>query len=319
MMESEQLLHLYKQGERDFSKLNLKGRSFRNYDLSGANFSGADLRGASFRGAILRGTTFTHAKFGLRWRGAIVLTLALILFAALLGFGAGIIGTIVNLQIRLYTTRFEEVTAGLATVVLLAAFAVLSVSNGLRAGFSVFLTAFTIAVGIVATAPIIASLLSPVTFKIAGAIANSITIVASVIAVTVAVVITATAAYVTINLAVASIVASVFILGFAYTVVTTGIISSIVAVVPCVMLLTAHLCLRALRGDNRHAAIRNIAILMAMRWGTDFRESDLTDADFTGARLRNANFNDAMLTRTRWSDGSKTEATQKFGDPYVLS
>ena len=319
MMEADQLLHLYQQGERDFRKLNLKGRSFRGYDLSGADFSGADLRGVDFRRATLRGATFAHAKIGLRWRGAIVMALILITIAALLGISAGVIGTIVNLQIRLYTTNFEEVIAGVAMVILLIAFAVLSVLHGLRAGFSVFLVAFAIAVGIVATGPIISSLLGPVTFKIAGAIANSITVVSGVLAATVTAVVIATAAYTAINLAVASTVAAVFALGFAFTVAATGILTSIVAVVPCIMMLTAHFSSRALKGDDRYPLIRNVAIVMTMRWGTDFQGADLTDANFTGARLRNANFSDAMLTRTSWSDGSKTEATQRFRDPYVLS
>lgn len=317
MVEAEKILRLYQQGERNFSGLNLRGLSFQECDLSGADFSQADLRGTNFRRSMLRGVKFTGARIGLRVRGIILLMAGLLLLVALLGIGAGIMGTIVNLNIRAYTSRFEEVTAGWTTVLLLLGYALVSMRHGLKAGFSIFLLAFSLSVGVAATGPLIARLINPIAFSLAFAVANAITIVATVLAATVTAIVLAAGAWAAIGLGAAILTAAVFVLGFVLTVAATQIVASIVAVVPAIMLLTGYQCWRALKGDGQHSMIRRVVVALAVRWGTSFEAADLTEADFTGTRLSNANFGDAILTRTCWANGARTETLRMSDSSFV--
>ncbi|NEP10066.1 MAG: hypothetical protein F6K14_07580 [Symploca sp. SIO2C1] len=78
----------------------------------------------------------------------------------------------------------------------------------------------------------------------------------------------------------------------------------------------AYLGWRVLRGDQRDAWIRTIAIAFAATGGTTFRDADLTDADFTGARLKSTDFRRANLTRTCWRDASKLDQARS-GNSYL--
>ena len=53
-------------------------------------------------------------------------------------------------------------------------------------------------------------------------------------------------------------------------------------------------------GDKKYAFIRVLVLLLGASDGTRFQNSDLTNADFTGATLRNTNLLRANIAGTRW-------------------
>jgi len=53
-----------------------------------------------------------------------------------------------------------------------------------------------------------------------------------------------------------------------------------------------------MKGDEKYAIIRNIAVDFAAFGGTSFRNANLTDANFTAATLKSTDFRKANLTRT---------------------
>lgn len=319
VVEADQILRRYRQGERDFSRLDLRGLSFQGCDLSGADFSQADLRGTNFRRSMLRGVNFMGAKTGLRFRGIFCLILGLIAIAVLLGVSAGIMATIVNLRIRVYTGPLEEVTAAWTTLLLLIGYVVISSQHGLKAGFSIFLVAFAIAIAVATAGPIITRFIHPLAFGVAFAIANAITIVSTVLAATATAVVLATGAGVAIGLGAFAIVISVFFLAFSLTVAAAQFVGSVVAVVPCIVMLTGYQCRCALRGKERHTMIRRVVMVLATCWGTSFAAADLTDANFTATRLHNVNLDDAILTRTCWTNGTRTETAQPVAGFFASS
>jgi Pentapeptide repeats (8 copies) len=63
-MKALELIDLYRQGRRNFSRENLRGENFDCRQLSDINLSHADIRGASFVNANLTGANFTYVQAG---------------------------------------------------------------------------------------------------------------------------------------------------------------------------------------------------------------------------------------------------------------
>lgn len=306
-MKKEELLWLYQQGERNFRKQDLSGQSLSGYNLSDADFSGANLRGVDFSRAVLRGANFTDAQAGLQFIEAALMYFLLVTIMIVLGVAAGLVGTLLNLELRSYTGSSEEVTAGVVMLLILLAFALVAVTEGIKTGFEVFVIAFFIAVGVAAIGPLFVAFINPIAFAIASGIALAITIVSAVTALTVLATIITIAALSAFNLRIAVALAGVYIAVFGYIVVTTNMVVSIVPVVPAVMLLSGYLGWRALQDDPKQALMRRVADALTSRWGTSFRDADLTQANFSRALLRNSHFEGAILTRVCWTGMSTSQ------------
>lgn len=311
-MNNQELLNRYQQGERNFRRQNFSGQSLIGQNLSGADFSGADLRGTKFDRSSLKEANFTEVQVGLQRREAILLSLLFLGVAVILGVAAGLVGTLLNLELRGFTNAFEEVTAGWAMVLLLFAFAALSILEGLKSGFSVFVMAFVIAVAVAAVGPIFSNLINPIAFAVSAAIALSITIVSSVTALTVTATILCLAIWRSINLYVAALILLTYMVIFNSIVFATNIVTSIVPVVPAVILLTGYLGWRAFHGDGRQVQIRRLTVRLTSHWGTSFRDTDLTCANFAEVDLKNTNFEGANLTRVRWSPAPVDQPPRRF-------
>ena len=80
--------------------------------------------------------------------------------------------------------------------------------------------------------------------------------------------------------------------------------------------MSAYVGWRALKGDERDAWIRSIAIAFAAIGGTSFRGATLTDADFSQARLKSTDFRRSVLLRTRWREADKLDYVRP-GETYL--
>lgn len=296
-MKADKLLQLYQQGERNFRGLDLKGKSFRGQDLSSSDFSKADIRGADFTNARLRNTNFSNVRAGLQDHHALLLGIAFILAAALLGSLAGLVERVAELNF--HRSGLVFLIPKWLTLGVLIAFAVIAIRNGIAASFSVFILAFVVS-GLVALA-------SSAAVIAAGAIAIAIT-VASFAAAAIAflsIAITTTTLVCNVLMAVAVLVA----FGFPLIIVAMPSAGeSAIGLAVIIISLSALISFRALKGDRKHAQILRASSRLLTRWGTSFWGSDLTRADFTAAQLKNSDFSEAILTGVLWENGVKTEA-----------
>ncbi|MFB2771620.1 pentapeptide repeat-containing protein [Pelatocladus sp. BLCC-F211] len=71
-----------------------------------------------------------------------------------------------------------------------------------------------------------------------------------------------------------------------------------------------------MKGDEKHAMIRNIAVAFAAFGGTSFRNANLTDANFTNATLKSTDLRKANLTRTCFYKTKKLDRTRP-GSTYL--
>jgi uncharacterized protein YjbI with pentapeptide repeats len=275
----------------DYSGQNLRGRNFKGQNLEGANFSYADIRGTNFSKANLRGANFSHTQAGLQRRWAIFLVLASSLLS-------GISGVLWALNIYFVSPIFQpdltnQIIGWTSLIILIAIFFV-TIRQGIVAGAIVFTVAFAVAfaVAFIVNAAVASSFAGAVVGAGAGTVA-----VASSFAV-------AGAGAVTVALAVA--VASSF--------AVTG--AGAVAIAIAGMLFSSYISWRAMKGDEKHAMIRNTAVAFAATNGTSFRGADLTNANFTQAKLKNTDFRNANLTGTAWHQTKMLDSVRP-GSTYL--
>ncbi len=270
-MKASEVLNKYAAGERNFQRSILRGQSFKGKNLSGADFSEADLRSTNFTRANLKGANFTGAKCGLQRRWAALLTIFSWLLASISGFFSIFAGAIVSPIFD--SSSLENQIAGWASLMVLVAFLILTIRQGV-----------TVAAAVVVAA---AQVVAVVTVTVAVA-----QVVARVVAVAVAVAAGATGATGAVAVAVAAAVAAAQVVAGVYV------------------------GWRAMRGDPRDAWMRSFAIAFAAIGGTNFRDADLSHANFTSARFKSTDFRKANLTRVRWY-GAKMLDRLRPGDTYL--
>ncbi|MBF1999827.1 MAG: pentapeptide repeat-containing protein [Synechococcales cyanobacterium M58_A2018_015] len=300
IMRTEEILWLYELGERNFKRQNLRGKSFRGEDLSGVDFSGSDIRGADFTNAILRGTNFTNVIAGLQKRQAIALVIILLSLAVVLGVVTGGVDILSQLQTPVLPADSESTFLFWLTPLLLLAFCLVSLNQGMAIGFCVFIGGFVLA-GFV-------GLVSPAGVPFSGKMALLITVTSLVTATTAslgALTLAAILAFrrtVAVTMVLGFVLAFGITLGVAHTLVQTSVQASTIATLVTVLLLSLYIDWRAMHGDRRHLLTWMVASLIATHWGTSFRNADLTHANFSRATLRSTNFRGALLLNTQWGE-----------------
>jgi uncharacterized protein YjbI with pentapeptide repeats len=100
-------------------------------------------------------------------------------------------------------------------------------------------------------------------------------------------------------------------------------IATVLAVGVFSIVFSAYIGWRSFKGDERDSWIRSFAVTFAATGGTNFREADLTEANFIGATLKNTDFRTANLTRTRFHKAKKLDFARPgntiLSNPAVLN
>ncbi|MDJ0616269.1 MAG: pentapeptide repeat-containing protein [Calothrix sp. MO_192.B10] len=303
-----------------YRRAKLRGKSFKGQDLTGVDFSGADIRGTDFSGAILRDTNFSHAKAGLQRRWAISLFLLSLLLSTFSGLLSAIGGSLIGFLLVNQARPQENLYVAITSLIVLLIFFLVTVRKGVATA-CIFLAIAVAATAIAAVgwAGIVAVAWTGIATTQGGAmetaqlVAVVVTGAVGVLAAAFGAVVVATTA------AVAGTIAG--LIAVALTISVAGAVAGAVSVTAAsvnhipgitaagvalsVIMIATWTSSRALFGDIKQSWIKNIAIAIATKYGTNFHRADLTDADFTKARLKNTNFDQAILTRTCWLQVTK--------------
>ncbi|MEH2256875.1 pentapeptide repeat-containing protein [Nostoc sp.] len=287
----------------DFSGQNLRGRNFKGrQDLAGANFSYADIRGANFTNANLTGANFSHAKAGLQQLQKIsYLALISLLFLILSGFFSYLI-TDYFLPLTFKASGLEKHIAGCTTLILLIVFFLNTILQGVGAGLKAFAFTFAGFVGVAASAK--GGTVAAFTGGAVGGLTVAVVVIVAVAFAVVVVVFTETVAtigaIIVIGLLVSAVAVSFPRPTSGKIIVVIVIISGALALAFAVALFSIYIGWQAMKGDEKYALIRNIAVTFAAIEGTSFCGANLTNGDFTAATLKSIDFRNTILTNTCW-------------------
>ena len=311
----------------DYSGQNLRGKSFKGQNLTNADFSHADIRGANFTGAILKGANFSRAKAGLQKRKSIFLVFVSFLLAGLSGFSFAFTATFsLILLFDNSNNSYSNRVIGCFMIIILPIIIFIIVRRGIQVTLVAVAVVVVVVGGVTGGGGVLAVALAgfvtgadegfviAVTFALAIAIAIAI---AGVIAMTLVgagagavVVAEAGAGAGAVAVGLTGALAGVITLGL------TGVRTMALALALPEVLVSAYIGWRAMKGDEKHAIIRNIAFAFAAFGGTSFRNTDLTDANFTLATLKNTDFRNANLTRTYLRNVRKIDYA-RLGNTYL--
>ncbi|MDJ0713888.1 MAG: pentapeptide repeat-containing protein [Prochloraceae cyanobacterium] len=266
--------------EPDLRGANLKGR-----ELVGADFSNADIRSTNFTGANLREAKFCRAKAGLQRRWATLLVIISRLLLLISGSLVVFTGSCV-VPAREALSIENLLVVGISLIILFW----LTLNRGLVTSLGVFAVplAGVFAAGVSVAGSGAVAVVAPFTLALTLAFAG------------------------TLNLPFAETLA----LALAGAVFFVENLALALALAFIMTLLCGYVAWEALKGNEKYALIRNIAIAFAAIGGTSFRGADLTDADFTKATLKSTDLRKAILTRTCWRDTEKLDRV-RLGESYL--
>jgi uncharacterized protein YjbI with pentapeptide repeats len=292
---------------QDYSGQKLRGRSFRGQNLEGANFSYADIRSADFTGANLRGANFSHATAGLQKRWAIFLVFVSWLLSGLSGVLSALNGCLVLL---IFDPSLDNKIGGWTILIVLIAFFFVTIRQGVAASLGAFAVAvafagaFAIAfngagAGAVAFAFAKARTVA-FAFAGAGTVAFAFAGAGTVAFAFAGAGTVAFAGVIAVVFAGVGAVAFAVVFAKARAVAVAVPVAVAVAVAVAGTLVSIYIRWRAMKGDQKHSLVRNIAITFAATGGTSFRGANLTNADFTQATLKSTDLRNTILTNTHW-------------------
>ena len=275
---------------KDFSHQNLRNTKFANEDLSHASFINADLRGADFSGSNLAGANLSKVKTGITPLNIFLIFLMTLVTSALSGYIAMLAGR--TIQIMLASNDNKIRMAAILTLVIIVSFIIFAIMRGVGNAFRKLIlptSLLAVAIGSIAylfglgtgmgMLYLVLCLFLVVLMFIVGTIAR------------------AAAGSLSTDL----IFLIVAMGGGMFGKSLGGGLGTVIMAISC-----AIISKKALKGAKGFESLQKIASYITMRYGTSFRQSNLTEADFSESKIKNADFTYADVSMVNWRDSEKT-------------
>jgi hypothetical protein len=261
----------------------LTTRSFRGRSLEGADFSGADLRGTDFTGANLRSAKLTDAKVGVAPKvGVAVLSLG-VLVAVTAGIVIG--WSVEDTREQIAADEWDEVAGGVSIALVLVVLVGVTIWRGVDVAIRVAIVLWAV----IAALNVMANVIWEEVEWVALARATGLVVFVglAVVAGVLGRVIGGVFGLWSVML--------VAVLGGLATGQSNGGIGGVIVAVSL-----AVVSKRAVRGDHRDRKVRRLAHRLVRRWGTQFVDTDLSGADFTGTNTLACDARDALVDGVTW-------------------
>jgi uncharacterized protein YjbI with pentapeptide repeats len=272
----------------NYSNENLQGKQFTAANLQNANFHGADLRGADFTSANLNGADFSQSKPGIKFSSRIFLFILALLVSCFSGYIAMLAGHAVQTLLKSNDNR--ENIAGYITIAFALIFAAVALWKGV---FNAINKLFPVMIAI----PVLLG-----AFMYFSGLGTGVGAFYSALALLLMVLmfIVGTIARATVGTMGSNILFLIVAVGGAtFGRSLGGGLGTVVMALSC-----AVISKRALKVES-NSLLRKIALVISTKFGTSFKNADLTNANFSDAQIKNTNFSHAILTGVNWTNSQK--------------
>ena len=273
---------------KDYSHQNLQGISFRDKNLSYASFLESDIRGADFTGSDLTGANFTQVRTGITPLNKVFIFIVALAISAFSGYIAMLAGTTVQGMIASDDKNMK--IAGISTIVIVLLFMAYAYWKGGGHAIRTFvlpLVLVAVLVGLVAY------------FSGLGTGKGMLYLILALI-LTVLMFIVGTIARTTAGAISNILFVIVALFGGFFGKTVGGGIGAVIMAIGC-----ALISKRALSGAKGFDFLRTVACWITSRFGTSFRNSKLTEANFSKSELQNSDFSNADVSKVEWGDSRK--------------
>ncbi|MDJ0747015.1 MAG: pentapeptide repeat-containing protein [Xenococcaceae cyanobacterium MO_167.B27] len=262
----------------NFSGQNLQGKSFKEQNLIGADFRGANICSTDFTGANLTNADFSDAVAGLDRKSTIIVFLISIFISMTAGAMAGLGGQFIQ---RLFEQSQYTSLAITISNILLAIFLLVTFWKGLGTAIKSLVSKI-----------VFSSLLLGVLAIVTG-VGNGVGAIGVIFCLVFLTIVTIGA---TVARACGGTMSNILFFLVAISGVLAGRTFSGGLGATAIAISSVLISKRALSGDIRDRFILRLSLAISAYFGTSFRKSNLTNANFTNARLINADFRQATLT-----------------------
>ena len=274
---------------QDLTNKNLQNAKFVNQDLQAARFSGSDLRGADFTGANLTNADFVQVRTGIPPLQAAGIFIAALIVSLTSGYVAMLAGHTMQQMIASGDPKIR--IAGYLTIVMSVIFLLFSYLKGVgKAIQNLVIPACTVA--------IIIGVISYLTGAGTGRGMLFLVLAILLLALMFIVGTVARAAAGTLSSTILFLIVALG--GGMFGRSVGGGLGTVLMALACV-----QISKRALSGVKGFEALRKIAFAITSRFGTSFRKTKLTNANFSGTKIRNCDFTDADLSLVNWENSKK--------------
>ncbi|KIC93033.1 hypothetical protein OI18_20020 [Flavihumibacter solisilvae] len=272
----------------DYSHKNLQMQSLKNLDLSNASFEDSDLRGTDFSGSNLTGADFTHARTGMTPMTTAWIFLVALIVSALSGYIAMLAGH--TMQEMLASPDVKVRVSGIVTITLVILFILVSMWRGVGNSIRI----------LVIPAAILALIIGIINYSSGlGTGRGMLYLIISLILIVIMFIVG------TISRVAAGDLSNIlfFIVALAggmFAQSVGGGIGTLVMALSC-----AVISKRALKGTKGFESLHKIATYFTQKFGTSFRNTRLTNANFSRSKIHNADFSHADISDVKWRDAKK--------------
>lgn len=312
---------------------NYQGQSFVNKNLVKKDFTNADIRGANFTNANLTQANFTNAITGLQQHSVFYLILLALFLFAISGTGSIQISVIfMSTLSNRFTEEFTFIPAIIIFVSIIV-FSIFTIRQGFLIGGLYLAITISIAVPLGMLLGRILAGIGPIALAIAW---TPIVVFTTAIAISIIRIILHRKIFVEILDVVSGLI--IFL-----TAITTwnilkditqqgtgavaksldiaihnnlSTLSMTIMTTVLILVLGYYLGFKSIGDDQTFDFTKQIAVILTSLMGTSFRNSNLTDANFSQASINSTDFRNAVLTRTFFR-GCRELNLARWGSSYL--